>query len=118
MLKLEKLDQKKGQFAAIADLSELLRVIADETRLKILSLLAEGELCVCKIYESLDLSQSLVSHHLAVLRENSLVNDRREGKWIYYSINKETFRELNDSYLAAFGIDKINIEQASSEPCK
>ena len=67
---------------------QLFKTLADETRLRILMLLyAEGELCVCDIIAALLLPQSTVSRHLAYLKKSATVIDRREGLWIYYSIN-------------------------------
>jgi ArsR family transcriptional regulator len=67
----------------------LFKALADETRLRILALLyAEGELCVCDIIAALLLPQSTVSRHLAYLKKAATVIDRREGLWIYYSINR------------------------------
>ena len=63
----------------------LLRALADETRLRILNLLSRRELCVCQIMEVLGIGQSKVSRHLAHLKNAGLVNDRREGLWMYYS---------------------------------
>ena len=68
---------------------QLFKTLADETRLRILMLLyAEGELCVCDIIAALLLPQSTVSRHLAYLKKSAAVIDRREGLWIYYSINR------------------------------
>jgi ArsR family transcriptional regulator len=68
---------------------QLFKTLADETRLRILMLLyAEGELCVCDIIAALLLPQSTVSRHLATLKKSAMVIDRREGLWIYYSINR------------------------------
>jgi ArsR family transcriptional regulator len=68
----------------------LFRLLADETRLRCLTLLAaEGELCVCELTHALGLSQPKVSRHLAVLRENGVVSDRRAGLWVYYRLNPE-----------------------------
>lgn len=67
---------------------QLFKTLADETRLRILMLLyAEGELCVCDLIAALLLPQSTVSRHLAYLKKSATVIDRREGLWIYYSIN-------------------------------
>lgn len=67
---------------------QLFKTLADETRLRILMLLySEGELCVCDIIAALLLPQSTVSRHLAYLKKSATVIDRREGLWIYYSIN-------------------------------
>ncbi len=70
----------------MTDSVQLLRALADETRLRILALLARRELCVCQIAEVLDIGQSKASRHLAHLRNARLVSDRREGPWIYYSL--------------------------------
>jgi len=62
------------------------RALADATRLRIVLLLAAGEQCVCVIHEQLDLPQSSVSRHLAVLRAAGVVSARRQGKWVYYAL--------------------------------
>ena len=66
----------------------MLRAIADQTRLRILTLLSQRELCVCQLVDVLDEGQSKVSRHLAHLRNAGLVNDRREGLWVYYSLSE------------------------------
>jgi ArsR family transcriptional regulator len=66
----------------------LFRTLADPTRLRALVLLVlEGELCVCELTHALGESQPKISRHLAQLRENGLVADRRAGQWVYYQIN-------------------------------
>jgi ArsR family transcriptional regulator len=70
--------------------SKLVRALSDETRLRILTLLFKwGELCVCELSISLELSQPKISRHLAILREHKLLKDRREGQWIYYRLHPE-----------------------------
>ncbi len=66
----------------------LFKTLADETRLRILSILVQGELCVCDIVKILDMGQSKISRHLAHLRNAGLVSDRRDGVWMYYSLGK------------------------------
>ena len=66
--------------------SRLFKALADETRLRIVALLAHGELCVCHLEEALGLSQPKVSRHLATLRAAGVVEDRREGTWVYYRL--------------------------------
>jgi ArsR family transcriptional regulator, arsenate/arsenite/antimonite-responsive transcriptional repressor len=61
------------------------RALGDETRLRILEILAGGERCVADLMDELGLGQSLVSHHLRTLRQAGLVSVRRDGRWIYYS---------------------------------
>jgi ArsR family transcriptional regulator len=71
---------------------KLFKALADETRLRILNLLCRQEICVCQIVEALGLGQSKVSRHLAHLRNAGLVNDRREGLWMYYSLAQPSGR--------------------------
>jgi ArsR family transcriptional regulator len=78
--------------------ANIFKALADETRLRILALLlTREELCVCDIVTAVKLPQSTVSRHLAYLRKSGLVNDRRCGLWMYYSIaagNSDFQREL------------------------
>lgn len=67
---------------------EIFKACADETRLRILVLLGEGQLCVCEIVDVLDMPQGKISRHLAVLRRAGLVEDERRGTWIHYSLSR------------------------------
>jgi ArsR family transcriptional regulator len=67
---------------------ELFKAFADPVRLRLLSLLAAGEVCVCHLHEALDLPQSTVSRHLAYLRKRGLVVGRKEGLWVHYRLAK------------------------------
>ncbi len=69
-------------------LDQLFKAFADESRLRILSLLVRGELCVCDVMDVLKLPQAKVSRHLAYLRKCGLVETRRDGQWIYYALGK------------------------------
>lgn len=69
------------------ELLKIFKALSDETRLKILKLLEHGELCVCEIVSALDMIQPKVSFHLGVLQEAGLVKSRKQGKWIFYSID-------------------------------
>lgn len=81
-------------------LGTLFKMFADPTRLKILSLLFQDELCVCDIACLLDMTQSAVSHQLSVLRSNRLIKYRREGKNIYYSLDDEHIQQIFDAGLS------------------
>ncbi len=70
--------------------SRLFKALADETRLRILSLLNMREMCVCEIMVALDLTQPTASHHLGILENAGLIKDRKEGKWVFYSISDPT----------------------------
>lgn len=67
-------------------LEDLFKALGDRTRLRILALLAAGEVCVCNIHESLHLPQPTVSRHLAYLRRSGLVDTRRDGIWMHYRL--------------------------------
>jgi ArsR family transcriptional regulator len=66
--------------------TDLFKAFADETRVRILSLLAQDEQCVCELQATLQLPQPTISRHLAYLRRMGLVEERREGKWIIYAL--------------------------------
>lgn len=85
----------------------LFQALSDEKRLRILSLLGGGEHCVCELTEALGLPQSLLSFHLKTLRDAGLVTDRREGRWVYYSL---ATRALDD---AKGAIDALSAETAT-----
>ena len=75
---------------------QLFRALSDPTRLSILQRLRYGERCVCELTDALDAAQSRLSFHLKVLRDAGLVSDRREGRWMYYTLNSETLMELGE----------------------
>lgn len=75
-------------------IAEFYKALGDETRLKIVEMLSEQEMCVCEIIDRLNMSQPAISHHLKILRQAGLVTDSREGKWIYYSLNSSVFQEV------------------------
>ena len=70
--------------------------LSDETRLRIIECLEDGEQCVCDLMATLDTAQSRLSFHLKTLKDAGLLNDRREGRWMYYSLNAHTLEELQD----------------------
>ena len=74
---------------ALIDLAELFKIFGDSTRVKILYLLLQEEMCVCDIAESLQMTVSAISHQLRILKASSLVKNRRDGKTVYYSLADE-----------------------------
>jgi ArsR family transcriptional regulator len=77
------------------DLVMIFKALSDETRLRIIKLLERGELCVCDITAALDMVQPKVSFHLSALKEAGLIKDRKQGKWIHYSLDdKDLFRRM------------------------
>ena len=69
---------------------KMFKALSDETRLRIYLLLLQGELCVCEMVNILNMEQSRISHSVRILKEAGLVVNRREGKWIIYTVNPET----------------------------
>jgi ArsR family transcriptional regulator len=76
--------------------ARLFHALADETRLRILEQLADGEQCVCDLSDALEAGQSRLSFHLKTLKDAGLVTDRRQGRWIYYTLNPTAVDELRD----------------------
>lgn len=83
-----------------ADIALLCKALGDTNRLQIVQMLSDGEKCGCKLLEQFQFTQPTLSHHMKTLCECGLVTARKEGKWSHYSLNRETFRELQD-FLAA-----------------
>lgn len=73
------------------------RALGDETRLRILELLSPGEQCVGDLMDATGLGQSLVSHHLRTLRTAGLVHDRRDGRWIFYSLAEPALANVRET---------------------
>ena|SRR5438105_4766111 len=78
----------------LAHTAQLFRALSDETRLAVIDMLRDGEQCVCDLQDALDAAQSRLSFHLKVLRDAGLVIDRKDGRWVHYSINRESLDEI------------------------
>jgi len=76
----------------------LFRALSDPNRLAIIDMIKTEEKCACKILEELQITQPTLSHHMKILCDSGLVNSRREGKWMHYSINKELFEEVKQLF--------------------
>ena len=76
------------------DLAELFKIFGDSTRIKILYVLLESEMCVCDIAQLLGMTQSAISHQLRVLRGGNLVRSRRDGKSVFYSLSDDHVRTV------------------------
>jgi ArsR family transcriptional regulator, arsenate/arsenite/antimonite-responsive transcriptional repressor len=90
----------------------LLKLMSEPNRLKIFALLAGGERCVCEIEESVKLPQNLVSHHLGVLRDAGYIRARREGRWVYYAVNKEMLSQIYPVICRLFSPECVNDKRA------
>ena len=101
------------------DLAEVFKVFGDSTRIKILYVLFEAELCVCDIAQLLNMTQSAISHQLRILKQNRLVKNRRDGKSVFYSLADEywdafqnvraKYNILADDIPMKYFIDSFNV---------
>lgn len=91
---IEKVKEKLPQEEEMYDLAELFKIFGDSTRIKILCVLLESEMCVCDIALLLGMSQSAISHQLRYLKQSKLVKYRRKGKAIIYSLADDHVRTI------------------------
>lgn len=82
----------------VSSLSSLLKIVSEESRLKILCILRNGKHCVCELIDHVGLSQSLISHHLKDLKEIDVVVDEKKGLRVYYSLTKKGKRIINSLF--------------------
>jgi len=104
------MDLKESSYT---ELEQLFLALGDKTRLKILALLADGELPVGFLADRLDESQPKVSRHLAYLRNAGIVNTRRNGKWVYYEINQPedaSVRRILDTVVQSLAVMRVDGE--------
>ena len=98
------------------DTAKILKAISDPKRLRIVDMLSCGELCACKILEAFCITQPTLSHDMKVLIEAGIVNDRREGKNIFYSLNQERLTAFQDT-LRKITTPKANCVCHSEDCC-
>ena len=91
---VKKVTDKMPEEELLYDLAELYKVCGDSTRIKILYVLFESEMCVCDISNLLNMSVSAISHQLRVLKQSSLVKFRRDGKTVFYSLADDHVRTI------------------------
>jgi ArsR family transcriptional regulator len=96
----------------VARTAQLFHALSDATRLEIIQCLMGGERCVCELTDDLDAAQSRLSFHLRTLKDAGLVRDRREGRWVYYTLNRDALVKM-EGVLAAL---KTPVER-DREPC-
>lgn len=76
------------------DFSVICKALGDPNRLQIVSVLADGQKCACRLLDYFDISQPTMSHHMRILCDSGIVNLRKEGKWSYYTLNPEVLNEF------------------------
>lgn len=77
---------------------QYLKALADVTRLQIIDMLRDGELCACVILENFNITQPTLSYHMKILTEYGLVNARREGAWMKYTVNMDSINEIKTMF--------------------
>ena len=91
---IQKVTEHMPEEEELYDLAELFKVFGDSTRIRILYVLFEAEVCVCDIAEALHMTQPAISHQLRILKQAKLVKNRREGKSVYYSLADSHVRTI------------------------
>ena len=86
------------------DVALICKALSDSNRLEIVQMLSEGEKCGCKLLERFEITQPTLSHHMKILVESGMVNDRKEGKWHYYSLDAATVHDFK-SFIENLGCD-------------
>ena len=96
---VEKVQKEMPDEDTLYDLTELFRIFGDSTRIRILNVLFEAEMCVCDIAALLGMTQSAISHQLRALKNAKLVTSRREGKTVFYSLADDHVKTIIDQGL-------------------
>ena len=78
--------------------AKCLKVLSDETRLEIMDLLSEGEMCACALLDQFSITQPTLSYHMKMMKDCGLVDSRKDGIWVKYSVNHEKLDELKDFF--------------------
>ena len=94
--------------------ASLMKALGDETRVKIFDMLSKGELCACKVLEEFNITQPTLSYHMRILCDCGLVNGRRDGIWMRYTINKDVYERLK-SFIDS--VDSSSFEE-NTKCCK
>ncbi len=93
--------------SSLCCLADVFKALAELTRLQIVYLLmTRGETCVCEFMPALDLTQSNVSFHLKTLKQAKLITSRKEGKWMYYSLNRKALEQFRTDFGNVFDLSK------------
>ena len=104
-----------GNQAAVDELENVFKALADKTRLRILALLGNNEVCVCHIHDTLGLPQPTVSRHLAYLRKSGLVAVRRDGVWMHYHLSRSLKPVIQD--VLAVAVNALKTWLTGAAPC-
>ena len=93
------------------------QAVAEETRFRVVQLLARGELCVCELQAELDVAQPLLSFHLKKLKDAGLVSDRRDGRWVHYALVHEALSDMRTFLGGVTPPEGWQLSEERTEPC-
>lgn len=100
-----------------ADYVSLFKAIADQTRLNIIDLLSCGEMCACKLLDNFNITQPTLSYHMRILCDSGIVNGKRDGAWMYYSLNEAVIEKVT-VFLSEIKVKKDNsISKCDDDSC-
>ena len=99
-----------------SEIAKVCKALGDENRVKIIKMLTVGEMCACKLLEAFNITQPTLSHHMKILTDCNLVSMRKDGKWIYYSINCEKFMDFKNT-VAEFTCKSDDANKAAGKCC-
>ena len=110
---VDKVGKEVPEDEVLYDLADFFKVFADSTRVKILYVLLCSEMCVCDLAQTLNMTQSAISHQLRMLKQMDLVRNRRDGKTIFYSLADDHIK-----LILSQGMEHINEEQIGNMVCR
>lgn len=100
-----------------AEYVSLFKAIADQTRLNIVDLLSCGEMCGCQLLDHFKITQPTLSYHMRILCDSGIINGRRDGAWMYYSINGDVIETISE-FLAEIKSNKDKCISNSNDTCQ
>jgi ArsR family transcriptional regulator len=104
-----------GGDTVIEKYTKFFKALGEPTRLKILKVLAEREMCVCELIEIMEMNQPRISQRLKVLKEAGVISERKQAQWIYYSLCCEDFHDFINAFVAFIQEDLKNIGELAAE---
>ncbi len=97
--------------------AKIFKAFSDTNRLMIMEMLQQGERCACEILENLDISQSTLSHHMKILCDSGIVDCRRQGKWMYYTLNKANCQSIRNFLYEVTTVKEVREAKELSNRC-
>lgn len=113
------LAKKETPSKSIDEIANLLKILSEPTRLRILDNIMEGVQCNCELGSALNIAPNLISHHLSVLRDAEIIQTERDpmdARWIYYSINESKLKEIRTFLGAFFDLNRVKPRQRTCGP--